>query len=311
MTKIVQVSICERRCYIPVKGWESVESAILTFANGYSSGSRAAENKHHDDLGKSHGENGGLAVSFSLLAGAIVGGRSRLVNDLLSEAKQALKDRAQYSKHYDYDGMGTSFFKTSITIKVLDRKEDMYGIGISAAYVGDEPEQGLATYFGIPRALSSCAVEVEMEPLAGDRFEFDFEPIVRKLEGVLPLVTTKLTGANIAQALMEAERTETVVLHYKDGLEVCISPGRVQSRMTFDRGARAERDTWSVNGSVLCGELQRDYRSRDENVKATPTFLITVRSSQKDEWRGTIQLWKPDQQQQAIALANKIADALK
>src|SRR3989344_2120907 len=145
--KIVQILTQENRRLIPLKGWDSVTKALNAFANGFTRGAKATEQVTADALGKSHGSDGGLAVGLFLLGGAMVGGRSKLVDNLLKEAEAALKTQMKFGKHYDYDGMGTSFFKTSVDIEVLDREQDMYGIGIHAAYVGDKPEQGLAEYF--------------------------------------------------------------------------------------------------------------------------------------------------------------------
>jgi hypothetical protein len=212
--------------------------------------------------------------------------------------------------------MGTSFFKTSVTITVLDRNQGMYGIGINAAYVGDEPEQGLADYFGIPRALLSCSVEVETEPLPDNRFEFDFEPVLRKLDTVLE--TKKITGGQVAQAIKpsKVDGEGFFLLQSKDGLSVRIRPGCVESRMLYDRPIKAgqkPRDSWSVKGSVLSGELLQDYGSKDENAKKPPTFLIVVSPAKQpdsDSYAETMPIWQPDQQEKAIDLVNKIAAAL-
>src|SRR3989344_310884 len=305
--KIVQILTQENRRLIPLKGWDSVTKALNAFANGFTRGAKATEQVTADALGKSHGSNGGLAVGMFLLGGAMVGGRSKLVDNLLKEAKESLKTRTKFSKDYDYDGMGTPFFKTSVYIEVLDREQDMYGIGLNAAYVGNKPEQELAEHFGIPRTLQSCSVEVEAKALSGNRFEFDFEPVLRKLDMVLD--TKKITGKEVAAAMLvkDDDSNPTFVLQNKDGLEVRIQPGRVERRMKYTQGK--PRDTWSSKGSMFSGELQRDWDG-DENARATPTFLIVICSSQKNGWRGSLPIWQPDQQQKAVDLANKITKVL-
>lgn len=307
--QIVQVSTHQGRRYIPVKGWESVTKAINTYANGFTRGAKATKQVTADAIGKSHGSNGELAVGMFLLGGAMVGGCSKLVDNLLKEAEEGLKTRTKFSKSYDYDGMGTSFFKTNVDIEVLNREQDMYSIGIYAAYVGDEPEKGLADHFGIPRTLLSCSVKVETKPLSGDRFEFDFEPVLRKLDAVLD--TNKITGEQVIAAMMtkDDDRGASFVLQVKDGLEVRIQLGRVESRMKYSQGK--PRDTWSAKGSVLSGELQRDYDNNDKNAKAMPTFLVVTCSSQKDGWHDSLPIWQLDQQEKAIDLVNKIATALQ
>jgi len=307
--KIVKVSIHRGRRGIPVKGWKSVVNAINTYANGFTCGSGATEQVTAEAIGKSHGSNGGLAIDVSSRGDAVVGCRSQLVDNLLKEAEECLRTRANFSKSYEYDGMSTPFFKTSVCIGVLDRKQDMYSIGINAAYVGDGPEQGLADHFGIPRMLLSCAVEVETEPLLGNRFEFDFEPVLRKLDAVLD--TKKITGKQVVEAMMtqDEDRRISLVLQVEDGLEVRIQPGKVEDRMKYTQGKL--RDTWSSNGIVLSGELQRDYDNENPNAKVAPTFLIVVCSLQRDDLGWNLPIWRLDRQEKAIDLANKIAAALQ
>lgn len=307
--EIVQVSTNQVRSHIPVKGWESVCKAIDTYANGFTRGSKATEQVTADAIEGERGANGAMAAGMFLLGGAIVGSHSKLVDSLLKEAEEDLKTETRFHRHYDYDGMGTSFFKTSIDIVVLDRELDIYGIGISAAYVGDEPERGLAEYFCIPRTLLSCSVEVETRPLSGDRFEFDFELVLRKFDTVLD--TMKITGKQVVAAMMTEndDRSTSHVLQVKDGLEVRIQPGRVQGRMKYSQGKL--EDTWFSDGSVLSGELERDYGNNDRNAKATPTFLIVICSSLKNDRRRSVPIWQPDMQQRAIDLANEIATALQ
>ena len=306
--EIVKISTHQNRLYIPVKGWESVTKAINTYANGFTRGARVTEQVTADAIGKDHGPNSGMAVGMFLIGGVKINNCSQLVENLLKEAEECLKKYTKFSKSYDYDGMGTSFFKTSVDIEVLDREEDMYSIGIHAAYVGDEPEQGLASYFGIPRTLLSCSVEVETKPLSGNRFEFDFEPVLRKLDLVLD--TKKITGKKVVASMMKEDKDKVAsfTLQIKDGLEVYIQSNRVESRMKYSQGK--PRDTWSSKGSILYGELQTDYESKDKDAKATPTFIVVVCSSQKDGWRPR-PIWQPDQQDKVIYLANKIAIALK
>ncbi len=303
--KILNVSIDERRRFIPLKGWESVKSAIVTFEQGVR-GSRDTEQVTIDAISD---RSGPMAVGLFLLASVKTEGSSRLVEKLLVEGEKVLAKQDEYSKHYDYDGMGTAFFKTGVDIKVLDRPQDMYGIGIWAAYVGDKPEKGLAEHFGIPRALLSCSVEVEVEPSAENSFQFDFEPIAHKLEAMFE---TKMTGKQIAEAMMKQNKYDEskpgFILQRADGLEVSIKPGRVESRFVY---RQAKRDTWSINGSLFSGELQEDFKSEKRGAKATPTFLVTLSSSDEDKQGYSRPIWNPEEQKKATDLAGKIAAVLR
>jgi len=310
--QITNVSVAQGRRLIPVKGWDGVTKAITLFSNGYTRGSRETERVTGDAIEKSAGAMG---LGLFLLSSVKVGGRSRLVDDLLKEAEERLRKQVEFDKSYDYDGMGTSFFKTSVTIKKFGGG-DMYGIGLWAAYVGDEPEAGLADHLGIPRTLLSCNIEVETRPVSKNRFEFDFEPVLRKLNTVLDI--KNLTGKQVAKAMLQKDESGddrgSFILAERDGLRVYIQPGRVERRMVFDRATRRDRDTWSFKDSIFSGELARDYDKEDENAKVNPTFLIVVSSTDQIDLgyrKETRPMWHPDQQQKAIDLANKIAAALQ
>ncbi len=312
--QITSVSMNEGRRFVPVKGWDGVVKTLTLYSNGYTRGARAAERNVGDAIEKS---SGALGLGIFLLGSIKAGERSNLVDRLLLEAGQTLERRSEFHKSYDYDAMGTPFMKTSVDIKKFG--DDMYGIGLYAAYVGDEPEAGLADHLGIPRALLSCSIEVETKPVADNRFEFDFEPVLRKLDTVLG--TKKITGKQVAKAMLQkddfGDSRASFMLGEQDGLRVRVQPGRVERRMVHDmpikRGDKG-RDSWSVKGSVFSGELARDYEKKDESAKATPTFKIVITSVERastgfgDEPKP---IWRPDMQQKAIDLTKKIAAALK
>lgn len=306
--KIVSVSTRENRHLIPVQGWDSVEKVLSIYANGYTSSARAAERVTADEIERSAG---GMGAGLFALAGIEFSkNRTPLVTSLLSKAKEALKDRDSFRESWDYDGMGTPFFKASLEIDVLDRGQDMYAIGISAAYVGDKPEQGLAEHLGVPRTLFSSAVEVEAEPFPDNRFEFDFDPIMRRLDAVLD--TAAITGEQVANSMMHLEDGESrpgLVLKEKDGFQIGIHPGRVECRFNYLSGSK--QDTWTIKGSVMSGLLKRDYGSDDPEAKATPTMEIVVSSTQRNRWGGGMPIWQPDQQQKVSGIIEEIAATLR
>ena len=317
--QITNITTHEGRGLVPIKGWGNVGKVLTAYANGNARGSRGTTRKLLEEVETAHGDNGGMAAGMVMLSSIQMGSPSRLVNDLLQEAEKKLKERPEFEKSYDYDGMGTPFFKTSVKIRTLPGEFEMYGIGLWAAYVGDEPEIGLADYLQIPRTLFSGSVEVQTERFPGDRFEFDFEPVIQKLSKVLSFMKSDTlgkvpTGTDVAQAMLKMEDGESkavFMLQDQNALEVRIFPGCVDRRMQMDRTAHKVKDTWSVSGSRFSGLLKRDYKSDDESVKTNPTFIISVSSSDKDRWRGSQPIWKPEKQQEAIALMKSIAGAMK
>ena len=316
--KITKATESTHRRSIPLKGWGSLESALTTFSHGFTRGSKATEQVTLDAINKEGGSNGRLAVGLFLLTGATCGQPDRLVNEIIATAKEELRNNATFSKSYDYNGMGTAFFKTGVEIRVLDRKQKMYLLEIWAAYVGDEPEAGLAEHLGIPRTIQSCCVEIETEPLPGNRFEFDFDVILKKLQGIIPKQRRNLSGEKIAEAMMTVDQSGESKANFdlfeQNGFKVCIRPGQVSRRFEFNRESQKQRDTWRTEGSSFLGELGRDYSSEDPNAKAPPTLLIGITSSDKLDLgyrKEPKPIWLPSEQQKAITLCTKILRAMK
>jgi hypothetical protein len=300
--KITQTSVTERRSGIPAQGWENVRAIIEMYASGQSAGYRAAETENLRQVEDSAGMNRVMAVGMYLLAAAQTN-QSTLLMKLLSEAEAALTTRGSFYKSYDYDAMGTPFFKANVSIERIDPSVDMYSVGLYAAYVGDEPEIGLAERLTVPRVLRSCLVETTVEPSGPDAFSFDMEKIVRRLDPVLG--TEKIKGIEIAKVMMQAneydESAKPYVLPSTDGLSISLLPGSVGKRFKYDRDGN-KKNLWRRKGSVVTGPLGLDYRSRVPGTKALPSFKIIV--------SGTNPLWLPKRQDKAIAVAGRIAKAL-
>lgn len=294
--------------YIPLKGWESVVTAITTFAGGATKGARATENHQMQAVGRSE-DALGLAV-YSLRAPHMKGATNNFLEELLTSAEAALSTRDRWHRGYDYDGYGP-FFKTGVDILVLNREEDMFGLGISAAYVGDEPEQGLAEALDIPRALLRATVIVETAPADEEHFEFDFEELLRKLNGVLDMES--IGGEEIASLLVAGENdplrsNPPFVLNYDEDVQVTISPGRVERRVYTELGESEDMWMWEASGPVLRGLLRNLYEDPDEKV--TPTVVITASATEGEDGR-TPAIYKQKDKQKILALADSIAEALK
>lgn len=194
-------------------------------------------------------------------------------------------------------------------ITVLDRKEELYMLGINAAYVGNEPEVGLAEVLGIPQALRRYTVTTEIKSEDGLHFAFDFEEVLRALDGVLE--TDALKGAEIAKHFVTGDRysdSKPWPIFLDKDVSVTLVPGRVESRFVYDKPGEAH-DTWTVEGSVLRGLLSSSYE--DESKKEPPTIILTVSSAQNDSFGYSQPVWDEDLKFQIDFLSNQIAEALK
>lgn len=298
--KVLEISVESHRGLIPIQGWANVEKALTLYASGKTQGSGDTRKQLFDDVGDS---GGGMASAMLLLAESKLD-PDRLTKNLLKEASDALKTRDAWSYGFDYDGMGTAFFKTTVRIERLDRAEEVYGLGLNAAYVGTKPEIELAKNLGLTQALYRASVVVTVERAGENSFSFDFDSVMQKLSTIKGL--RKKTGAQFVTALMEStEDRPAVSLGTIDGYSVTLGPYGVAPRI--DYGTAKRRETWSPSGSVLTGELARDYTSEDREAKDDPSFLVNV--SRPDKYAAP--LWRHEEQQKMIAVAERIKQALQ
>lgn len=99
------------------------------------------------------GQDAGLATAFLLLAGMDNRSKSDISAQLIQQAakKEADKDETMLaSGSYEYDAMGTGFFKSSVRIL---RYYGKYILEISQAYYGNKIEERIANGMGTHTAL--------------------------------------------------------------------------------------------------------------------------------------------------------------
>ncbi len=302
----VQRSKTER--YIPVQGWVSVIKALSAYSNG-TPGSQATSERMWSDSSQSSTITPGMAI-FALAHMTV--NPNQFVSEMLNEAHNALhpkgldllrRRRDEWEKHFDYDGAGTVFFKTSVQLYVLDRETEMYAVGLWAAYVGDQPEQKLAEYLGIPRTVLSEVIDLKVEPLDDERFEFDFETLLRSLDRVMP--THDITGDQLVEHFMSGtiySDPDEYLLHRENGCVVTLDLGRVERR--FMRPDKDLVDTWEAEDSVLRGLRDESYGA--VKVKEIPTLQIVIQREKKERY-DTVPIYLPEMKQYVNDLAEKIA----
>lgn len=286
---ITRVQVSEYRSGIPLQGWESVETALNTFAAGRSRKSRATQDDLTENIGRDHG-----VIGIFLLASAGVD-RNRFVQEMLQGAKPSVtQGSGRWSRHYDYDAMGTSFFKTSVDLTKLPNTDEGYLLGLNAAYVGKEVEDGLAETLGVEQGLQWKSVDVKLAP-EGTNFRVDFDAVADRLrrlyEELDPVPTPEPEPRGFRQRLIEAVRREQptekpaltgeaivrtllatdeytsgsnpFVLGIKDGIVVSLNLGRVGDRFNWRNGNKSE-ELWQAEGSVLSGPLAESYSKKGQ-----------------------------------------------
>lgn len=300
--KITKVTVDSHERGIPLVGWENVEKAIRLHDVGVSNASSAT----HDDLVQNMGSAGGLFGLGILLMNEQ--NQGSFVDQLLKEAKKAVKKEGNWRRSYDYDGPG-NFHKTQVEIITLDKKQQLYMLMFWAAYVGDAPEKALAEYLGIPRTLRSYSVTVEVAPEDETHFAFDFEKVLRSLDEALD--TKGLKGDLIANyyLLGDAQHNQKkFVLSKGANYLVTIAPGLVEHRFIYPD--RKPIDTWSRDGSILRGLLRDSWKTGEEGKKMPPTFEFVLTNSKRDSYGDGLPIWDAEVKDELDNKAHEIKAAL-
>ncbi|MEK6926338.1 MAG: hypothetical protein AABW50_03610 [Nanoarchaeota archaeon] len=151
---------------------ENVAAALIMYDMGFTSSSTATRDRLYSDMWASKHPNSGVddpSVFRNSPEGQLIS-LDELMNCVKGEVvggivQGVLKSGGKYSKHFDYDGMGTAFFKTSVEVEKIDNK---YILDLSAAYVGDKPEEELAKTLERERGLVNVGSSHELTALAQD-----------------------------------------------------------------------------------------------------------------------------------------------
>ena len=290
-----QVSLgCNYR-YIPLQGWDSVVSAINSYGVGKAGpSSNVASRKFVAESSDPLRECMALELATHLQEG------KSFESDILAEAQTALKQRDCWSRHIDYDGLGTAFFKTTVDINLLDRGSEQYALGFYAARVGDQVEQGLADFLGIERGLTHSSVTLEIQAEDDKRFAIDFEELCKLLS---PILGSELDPEKIAKQFVQGNdsfgSTSVTFTDSENDIEVSIAPYDIAPRFDW-KGT----DTWSVNGPILTGPLLESWKHQGQ--METPKLIINIKSISGKEFA----TFDPEKKSTMIEYTNLIARAL-
>lgn len=133
-------------------------------------------------------DKGVLGAGLALIGGEI---NSRgFIDKLVDEAISSLKSRGRFRKDFDYDAMGTNFFKTSVEGNKVGNK---YVLGLCAAYVGCKPEISLAEILEKPMALVNARAKARLSIVDNWWVNLDLEKAVENL----PLPTGDLKDGEL------------------------------------------------------------------------------------------------------------------
>jgi len=181
-SKITHVEVRDYRRGIILDSPEELAQALIVYDGGSVDGSRATQNNLMDAMGN---KGQGMGAALLVMSGTMnaSGFTGKLTQDVLS----ALKSTGAFNRHFDYNAMGTNFFKTTVDGR---KAGDKYVLELNAAYVGTAPENELAKTLGKPRALVRSAAEGKLNIVDDWWFNVNLEDI---LSG-LPIPKEQLKG---------------------------------------------------------------------------------------------------------------------
>jgi|GEM_PF-4985010 hypothetical protein len=185
-SKLIDVSTSESTRGIAFRSLAEVEHALRVF-NGEVSGKYVAASGATEDILLQHvGDSpaGGLGVGLLLLGSRDVSSKQKdFVNSrIMDEVRRSEKNGGRYydgethlaSAHFDYDAMGTSFFKSSVDVT---KSGGSYVLRIWQAYVGDKGEKELIKELGAEPAITSANLHASYSLVEGDQFNINFKPM--------------------------------------------------------------------------------------------------------------------------------------
>jgi hypothetical protein len=300
--KILSVSCTEREGGIPLPDLESVKGALQAFSEGRTQGSDATRNQLVKD-------GGGMAAAMMTLVQPSPG---TFVDRLCQQMEQSLSQSDQFYRDFDYDGVG-SFFKSNVKVKRLS--DGTYLLELSAAYVGNEVEKGLAEYLGIQRGLWWTKLTITLDAIEGDNFKIDFDPINDKLGGT---VLWTHSGKDIAK-LIAAGKTEDYSSRIMDGgivtlmggeLRDTVDPSSVDGQLTVTMAiddmsvGRYYEQAFEADGSVVIGP--RETRWSQPGEEKYPSVGITVTGNPLEDRFNRLPVLDPEVQVRMRELVNDL-----
>ena len=284
--------------YLLLFGWRNIKSALRAYALGY--GGKVFPK---DQPKQEFSPLGSLTFKEEITSFA---------DRILLDAKRAMLKGNYWKKGYEFGFPGT-FPKTILKLSRLDFAKEFFALGISAAEVGTIPEQKMAKYFDLPRALMVSSVIVEAEPYSETEFVLDFEPLLRKLDPIYH--TEKITGERVVERLMARDSSHSKLPSFEVRtdrfyLHTTIGPADVGERFTPDPESDILVDNWRQDGSKLFGPLKP--ARYDKTRMETPKVVISTRPLHKNTPPGLEPLITyAAERERIIKSTDRIAEAMR
>ncbi len=254
-SKITSVKTTDYRRGIILDSAEEFAQALAIYNGGLVEGARATQNNLMDAVGNS---GSGMGAGLLLMGGMI--NADDFTERLIQEALSELQSNGRFYRDFDYDAIGTNFFKTTVNGKLVDGK---YVLELNAAYVGSKPENKLAETLRKPMALVRSSANGKLSVVDNFWFNVNLEDV---LQG-LPIGKKHLKGLSkyIASGGYSGDRPEIEFKHngQKFSLDIGLNADRYLRPEGGERGSEYMQargnaivggawTTWAENGNDKC-----------------------------------------------------------
>lgn len=300
--KITSAITSERQGGIPLPTLQAVKDALSAYSMGYTKDSNATKQQLVADGG------GMIAAMLPLVQQS----PSSFVRQLCEHVEEAIDARGRYFRHFDYDGVGT-FFKTSVEVERLE--DASFLLRLSAAYVGNKVEEGIAGFLGVQRGLWRTTVDLTLDAREGERFAVDFDQIATRLEDS---VFQPAYGWIMAQIIAQGRKEKYSSIVTEPGIVTLMGDdfGYTERANEIDRHLTVTLgfDTISVGqyyeqpfvaeGPVAYGRLREDWE--DPTKFLDPVLSINIAGNEETEESSRLPVLVPETQARMRELAADI-----
>jgi len=300
-SKITNVETADYRRGIILDSPEEFARALIVYNGGSVEGARATQNNLMGAVGD---RGGGMGATLLLLGGArnADGFTERLTQEALSE----LQSSGRFHRSFDYDAMGTNFFKTTVNGKKVG---DKYVLELNAAYVGSAPENKLAETLSKPMALVNSSAKGRLSVVDGWWFNVNLEDV---LQG-LPISKKQLKGLPeyIASGGFSGERPEMTFEH--EGQKFSLDIGLDADRYLRPEGGEHGSDYMQARGKNIVGGAWTTWAENGNDRLAPkvvqPAVVVSV-SLPSERYSKPVAVTE-DQMKVVQAARNYLADSIR
>jgi hypothetical protein len=300
-SKITNVETADNRKGIILDSPEEFAQALIVYNDGSVKGARATQNNLMDATGN---KGDGLGAILLSLAGARNAGGfiERLTQGALSE----LQSSGRFHRSFDYDAMGTNFFKTTVTgTKVGDK----YVLELMAAYVGSKPENELAETLGRQMALVSSIAKGRLSVVDGWWFYVDLEDVLAGL----PISKKQLKGLPeyIVSGGYSGGRQEITFNH--EGWTFSLDIGLDADKYLRPEGGKSGSDYMEARNNKIVGGAWTTWAENKNDKIAPKVVQPAVVISVSLPWEGYLRpIAVTEDQMKAVQSArNYLADLIR